>query len=99
MILYCTLLRQANDQEREKIEEEMKSRPELHHILALLQETDDASMVAVEKTKRDAERSKKAAAAADEAISAGQWQAGRKVLDLGDLAFSQGSHLMSNKRF
>ncbi|ULU08307.1 hypothetical protein L3Y34_019456 [Caenorhabditis briggsae] len=98
MVLYCTLLRQANEKEREKIEDEMRSRPELHHILALLQETDDGSVVQVEKSKRDAERSKKAAAAADEAISAGQWQAGRKVLDFNDLSFSQGSHLMSNKR-
>lgn len=98
MILYCTLLRQATDKDRAQIEEEMRSRPELHHILAKLQETDDGSIVQTEKSKRDVERSKKAAAAADEAINAGQWQASRKVLDLNELSFSQGSHLMSNKR-
>lgn len=98
MILYCTLLRQANEKERLQIEDDMRSRPELHPILALLQETDEGSVVQVEKSKRDAEKSKKAATAANEAISAGQWQAGRKMLDLNDLTFSQGSHLMSNKR-
>ncbi|CAI5441703.1 unnamed protein product [Caenorhabditis angaria] len=98
MILYCTLLRQANDEEKQKIEDEMRTRPELHSILAKLQETDSTDVVQTERTKRDQERSKKAAAAAEEAINAGQWQAGRKVLDLNDLSFSQGSHLMSNKR-
>ncbi|CAB3405618.1 unnamed protein product [Caenorhabditis bovis] len=99
MVLYCTLLRQASDEERQKIEDDMRSKPELHHILTKLQETETEDIVETEKAKRDKERSKKAAAAAaEEAINAGQWQAGRKMLDLADLTFSQGSHLMSNKR-
>ncbi|EPB68732.1 Sec63 domain protein [Ancylostoma ceylanicum] len=99
MVLYCTLLKQAQDEERVKIEEEMKSRPELHHILAQLLETDEADIVETERAKREKTAQRRAAAAAgEEAVAAGQWLAGRKVLDLEDLAFSQGSHLMSNKR-
>ncbi|KAK6736456.1 hypothetical protein RB195_019253 [Necator americanus] len=99
MVLYCTLLKQAQDEEKAKIEEEMKSRPELHHILAQLLETDEADIVETERAKREKTAQRRAAAAAgEEAVAAGQWLAGRKVLDLDDLAFSQGSHLMSNKR-
>ncbi|KIH45385.1 DEAD/DEAH box helicase [Ancylostoma duodenale] len=99
MVLYCTLLKQAQDEERVKIEEEMKSRPELHHILAQLLETDEADIVETERAKREKTAQRRAiAAAGEEAVAAGQWLAGRKVLDLEDLAFAQGSHLMSNKR-
>ncbi|CAJ0607518.1 unnamed protein product [Cylicocyclus nassatus] len=99
MVLYCTLLKQAQDEEKVKIEEEMKSRPELHHILAQLLETDETDIVETERAKREKTAQRRAiAAAGEEAVAAGQWLAGRKVLDLEDLAFSQGSHLMSNKR-
>lgn len=48
MILYCTLLKQAQEgKEREQIEREMLSRPELHHILAELQETESADVLEV----------------------------------------------------
>lgn len=48
MILYCTLLKQAQEgKERENIEKEMLSRPELHHILAELHETESADTVEV----------------------------------------------------
>lgn len=48
MILYCTLLKQAQEgKERENIEKEMLSRPELHHILAELHETETADTVEV----------------------------------------------------
>ncbi|KJH44065.1 DEAD/DEAH box helicase [Dictyocaulus viviparus] len=97
MVLYCTLLKQAQDEERVKIEEEMKMRPELHHVLAQLLETDEADITERAKREKTAQR-RAAAAAGEEAVAAGQWLAGRKVLDLEDLAFSQGSHLMSNKR-
>uniref|UniRef100_A0A1I7XD40 Helicase ATP-binding domain-containing protein n=1 Tax=Heterorhabditis bacteriophora TaxID=37862 RepID=A0A1I7XD40_HETBA len=93
MVLYCTLLKQAQDDQRII---EMKLRPELHHILAQLQETDDADIVETERAKREKTAQRRAAAAAGEdAVAAGQWL----VLDLDELAFSQGSHLMSNKRF
>lgn len=35
----------------------------------------------------------------DEGTAVGNWLQSRKMLDLDDLAFSQGSHLMSNKVF
>jgi pre-mRNA-splicing helicase BRR2 len=37
------------------------------------------------------------AEAGSDALSAANWAQSRKVLDLDDLAFSQGSHFMSNK--
>ncbi|KAK6029208.1 Sec63 domain protein [Ostertagia ostertagi] len=98
MVLYCTLLKQAQDEERVKIEEEMKMKPELHHVLAQLLETDETDIVETERAKREKTAQRRAAAAAgEEAVAAGQWLAARKVLDLEDLTFSQGSHLMSNK--
>uniref|UniRef100_A0A183EVW4 Helicase_PWI domain-containing protein n=1 Tax=Gongylonema pulchrum TaxID=637853 RepID=A0A183EVW4_9BILA len=48
MILYCTLLKQAQEgKERENIEKEMLSRPDLHQILAELHETESADTVEV----------------------------------------------------
>uniref|UniRef100_A0A914ZLT1 U5 small nuclear ribonucleoprotein 200 kDa helicase n=1 Tax=Parascaris univalens TaxID=6257 RepID=A0A914ZLT1_PARUN len=103
MILYCTLLKQAQEgKEREQIEREMLSRPELHHILAELQETESADVLESEREKRaraqEQRRMAEAHGVGDETTSAGNWMQSRKVLDLDDLAFSQGSHVMSNKR-
>ncbi|VDO21338.1 unnamed protein product [Brugia timori] len=93
MILYCTLLKQA--------QEEMLSRPELHHILAELHETESADTVEAEREKRARVQQQRRIAEAeggnDEGTAVGNWLQSRKVLDLDDLAFSQGSHLMSNK--
>lgn len=36
--------------------------------------------------------------AGEDAVAAANWVTSRKILDLEDLAFSQGSHLMSNKK-
>ncbi|VDK71756.1 unnamed protein product, partial [Onchocerca ochengi] len=103
MILYCTLLKQAQEgKERENIEKEMLSRPELHHILAELHETESADTVEAEREKRARVQQQRRIAEAeggnDEGTAVGNWLQSRKVLDLNDLAFSQGSHLMSNKR-
>lgn len=38
------------------------------------------------------------AEAGEDAVAAANWGLSRKLLDLDDLAFSQGSHLMSNKK-
>ncbi|MCP9262026.1 hypothetical protein DINM_005324 [Dirofilaria immitis] len=90
MILYCTLLKQAQEgKERENIEKEMLSRPELHHILAELHETESADTVEAEREKRARVQQQRRIAEAE---------GSRTALDLDDLAFSQGSHLMSNKR-
>ncbi|VBB27531.1 unnamed protein product [Acanthocheilonema viteae] len=103
MILYCTLLKQAQEgRERENIEKEMLSRPELHHILAELHETESADTVEAEREKRarvqQQRRIVEAEGGNEEGTAVGNWLQSRKVLDLDDLAFSQGSHLMSNKR-
>ncbi|KHN74055.1 Putative U5 small nuclear ribonucleoprotein helicase [Toxocara canis] len=103
MILYCTLLKQAQEgKEREQIEKEMLSRPELHHILAELQETESADILESEREKRaraqEQRRMAEAQGVGDETTSAGNWMQSRKILDLNDFVFSQGSHLMSNKR-
>ncbi|CAI4227464.1 unnamed protein product [Auanema sp. JU1783] len=99
LVLYCTMLKQAGDDERVKIEDEMKARPDLHHILAELQEEDSTDIVETERAKRDKNAARRAVAAAgDDAVQAGQWLASRKVLDLDELAFTNGSHVMSNKR-
>lgn len=47
LVLYCTLLKQAQTEEREKIEEEMRVKPELHSILAQLQEGEGEDIVEV----------------------------------------------------
>ncbi|KAM3719062.1 U5 small nuclear ribonucleoproteinhelicase [Dirofilaria immitis] len=88
--------------ERENIEKEMLSRPELHHILAELHETESADTVEAEREKRARVQQQRRIAEAeggnDEGTAVGNWLQSRTALDLDDLAFSQGSHLMSNKR-
>ncbi|KAF8382489.1 snrp-200, partial [Pristionchus pacificus] len=99
LVLYCTLLKQAQAEEREKIEEDMRTKPELHSILAQLQEGEGEDIVETERAKRERAQQRKAAeAAGDEAVQAGTWMASRKMLDLDDLTFAQGSHTMTNKR-
>uniref|UniRef100_A0A0N5ASB3 U5 small nuclear ribonucleoprotein 200 kDa helicase n=1 Tax=Syphacia muris TaxID=451379 RepID=A0A0N5ASB3_9BILA len=104
LVLYCTLLKQAQEgKERENIEREMLARPELHSILAELQEAPDSTdIVDSEREKRvraqQQRRIAEAQGAGDETTSAGNWLQSRKVLDLNELVFPQGSHFMSNKR-
>ena len=85
LVLYCTLLKQAQEgEEREKIEEEMRTKPELHAILAQLQETGTGDIVEVrkmskrkmkrrsfqtERQKRERAAQRKAAEAAGEDVS------------------------------
>lgn len=47
MIYYCTMLKQAEQEEREDIEKEMMSKPELQHILNQLMEVENEDIVAV----------------------------------------------------
>lgn len=52
-----------------------------------------------EREKRNrAAAQRRAAEAGEDALAAASWSQQRKVLDLDDLAFHQGSHLMSNKQ-
>ncbi|GMT33326.1 hypothetical protein PFISCL1PPCAC_24623 [Pristionchus fissidentatus] len=99
LVLYCTLLKQAQAEERQAIEDDMRTKPELHAILAQLQEGEGEDIVETERAKRERVQQKKAAeAAGDEAVQAGTWMASRKMLDFDDLTFANGSHTMTNKR-
>lgn len=101
MIYYCTRLKQASPEERRAIEEEMAEQSDLHYILDQLRGggpgSGDAEMTDAEKHEAKVQQRRAVKAGAD-ALAAGNWAHSRKVLDLDDLAFAQGSHLMSNKR-
>jgi pre-mRNA-splicing helicase BRR2 len=47
MVLYCTLLAQAQDNERDQIEQQMAGNPELQRLLGQLRETDETDIVEV----------------------------------------------------
>ncbi|XP_023931317.1 U5 small nuclear ribonucleoprotein 200 kDa helicase-like [Lingula anatina] len=100
MILFCTMLAQAQSQEeRAKIEEKMSSDANLSKILHTLQETDKEDLVREERERRQAKRQTRVdadleAMDTDERQDVGNVQ----LLDLEDLVFGMGSHLMANKR-
>ena len=94
MILYCTLLAQAQRQsDRAKILDKMKSDPKLSEILRKLETSqskerpDDA--LAAKETARQV--------LPDEEMEE-LFSNKAKLLDLEDLSFQQGSHFMSNKK-
>ncbi|MGH0145365.1 UNVERIFIED_CONTAM: hypothetical protein FKN15_032147 [Acipenser sinensis] len=95
--------RRANAQseaEKERIMSKMESDPELSKVLYQLQETEKEDIIREERSRR--ERVRKSRMDNDlEAVDMdqqGESLAPRQVLDLEDLAFSQGSHFMANKR-
>ncbi|EGG19291.1 DEAD/DEAH box helicase [Cavenderia fasciculata] len=96
-ILYCTLLAKAeNDQEKKKIEDEMSGNPILFMILNKIKGIDQQSKTVekkqnavVAKKQQDREKQKQ-----QEEI-----KTPKKQLDLKELSFAQGSHLMTNKKF
>jgi len=100
MILYCSLLAQAqSESEKQKISETMESDSELLKILRALQETDKDDLVREERARRQAVR--KSRVDADlEAMDVDDTGAleSMNMIDLDDLVFSQGSHLMANKK-
>ncbi|VDN59866.1 unnamed protein product [Dracunculus medinensis] len=103
MILYCTLLKRAQEgKEREEIEKEMLSKPELHSILTELQEVENTDIIESEREKRARAQQQRRMAGAqgrgDEATSAGNWMQSRKILDLEDLSFAHGSPFIGNKK-
>lgn len=98
LILWCTLLKQAQPSERAELEEQLKTNPDLHCILAQLEQTGDTDIVDVEREKRAKASLRRAnEAAGEDAVAAGGWFNQRKQIDLDELTFGQGSHLMSNK--
>uniref|UniRef100_A0A914URZ7 U5 small nuclear ribonucleoprotein 200 kDa helicase n=1 Tax=Plectus sambesii TaxID=2011161 RepID=A0A914URZ7_9BILA len=98
MVLYCTLLAQAQDHERQLIEQQMDANPELQRLLGQLRETEQTDIVEAEREKRAKAQQSRRNQEAGKTMEEGGWLAQRQVLDLDDLSFQQGSHFMSNKR-
>ena len=92
MVLYCTLLLTSQtDQEKEKLIESMKKKLNLKKILDQLEgeDEDDTSNL---RSAQDAKKQSSSKGASDlEGDNA-------EVLSLDDLAFTNGSHFMANKR-
>ena len=94
IVLYCTLLASAQKQsEKDRLKDRMRSDPDLAKILKALEATDG-----------DSERGRKDMAKAytylnDEDMDDDNTPVVKaKILDLEDIAFTQGSHFMANKR-
>ncbi|KAL5015950.1 hypothetical protein ScPMuIL_005539 [Solemya velum] len=100
MILYCTMLAAAQTKtERAAIEEKMESDPELLRYLQALQATDKEDIVSEERARRQQARQSRLAADIEAMDMDDRRELGHvNLLDLEDLAFSHGSHLMANKR-
>ncbi|KAI1727001.1 sec63 brl domain-containing protein [Ditylenchus destructor] len=79
MIFYCTKLRQAQAEEKEAIEREMSSVPELKSILDQISEVKEADLVATEREKRDkSAQQRRLAEAGGDALAAAGWAQSRK---------------------
>lgn len=99
MILFCTLLAKAqSESERQKITEQMKSDSSLLKILRQLEtgkgedneEYEEKSKVKKRRLDNDDD---------DEPVDeSSKIEGARKVLELDDLVFTQGSHFMANKK-
>lgn len=110
MILYCSLLASAQSEaERKSVQDEMKSNPHLNKILRQLDTVRDDAAGGAEPMEVDSKRStRQGQGLVIKDISTGAGGGGqegyggipglRELLDLEDLAFSQGSHFMANKK-
>ncbi|XP_002030655.2 putative U5 small nuclear ribonucleoprotein 200 kDa helicase [Drosophila sechellia] len=96
MVLYCTMLASAQtDSERQRIREKMRGNSALAKILRQLdtgksEDQDEGEARGSKRGKGDAEDGGAAAA--------GQVAGVRQLLELEEMAFTQGSHFMANKR-
>eukprot|EP00112_Aurelia_sp_Birch-Aquarium-sp1_P011482 Seg2414.1 transcript_id=Seg2414.1/GoldUCD/mRNA.D3Y31 product="U5 small nuclear ribonucleoprotein 200 kDa helicase" protein_id=Seg2414.1/GoldUCD/D3Y31 len=99
-VLYCILLAAAqSDQEREEIENKMKSQPDLSEILHQLLEGESEDTAQEERARKAAARKSKAGTeggSAEQDDKSGRLN--RKTVDLEDISFKDGSHLMANKK-
>jgi pre-mRNA-splicing helicase BRR2 len=98
MILYCTLLASAQTpQEKRNITSAMAADPALSRILKQLEGMDSEIGSEREHQHREAESRK-----GSHQMEVDEETAGKiskcKILDLDELSFSQGSHLMANKK-
>lgn len=97
MILYCTMLASSqSESERQKIREKMRNDAHLAKILRQL----DTGKNDDDETESGSSRSQKRKEENDEngVVGSGQVIGQRKLLELDEMAFSQGSHFMANKR-
>lgn len=101
MILYCTMLAQAQtDDEKKSIEEKMSADTELSGYLKALGATDKEDLVSEERARRQQARQSRVAADIEAMdVDQSQQKLGEvNLVDIEDLTFSQGSRLMANKR-
>uniref|UniRef100_A0A669F5Y0 Small nuclear ribonucleoprotein 200 (U5) n=1 Tax=Oreochromis niloticus TaxID=8128 RepID=A0A669F5Y0_ORENI len=99
MIQYCTMLASAQSEaEKERIIGKMESDQELSKILYQLQETEKEDIIREERSRRERVRKSRVDDLEAMDIDHGESVTPRQLLDLDDLAFSQGSHFMANKR-
>uniref|UniRef100_A0A8C2HDA0 U5 small nuclear ribonucleoprotein 200 kDa helicase n=1 Tax=Cyprinus carpio TaxID=7962 RepID=A0A8C2HDA0_CYPCA len=99
MILYCTMLASAQSEaEKEKIMNKMEADQDLSKVLYQLQETEKEDIIREERSRRERVRKSRVDDLESMDIDHGEAVTSRQLLDLEDLAFSQGSHFMANKR-
>lgn len=101
MVLYCTMLAQAQSAtEKKDIEQKMEGDSELSAILLALQATEKEDIVSEQRARRHQARQSRMAADMESLHADGidQTVGSVQLLDLEDLIFTQGSHLMANKR-
>eukprot|EP01133_Synstelium_polycarpum_P007678 gene7678-8985_t len=91
-ILYCTMLAKSeNDQERKKIEDEMRAQPLLYTILNKLKGMDDNKEATGGRAAKEQKRTTVPETAGVKTP--------KRNLNLDDMVHQQGSHLMTNKKF
>uniref|UniRef100_A0AAY5EQB3 Helicase ATP-binding domain-containing protein n=1 Tax=Electrophorus electricus TaxID=8005 RepID=A0AAY5EQB3_ELEEL len=100
MILYCTMLASAQSEaEKERIISKMEADQDLSKVLYQLQETEKEDIIREERSRRERVRKSRVDNDLESMdIDHGESVAARQMLDLEDLAFTQGSHFMANKR-
>uniref|UniRef100_A0A8B9LFR2 U5 small nuclear ribonucleoprotein 200 kDa helicase n=1 Tax=Astyanax mexicanus TaxID=7994 RepID=A0A8B9LFR2_ASTMX len=99
MILYCTMLASAQSEaEKEKIIAKMEADQDLSKVLYQLQETEKEDIIREERSRRERLRKSRVDDMESMDIDRSESVAARQLLDLEDLAFTQGSHFMANKR-
>uniref|UniRef100_A0A672R2G9 U5 small nuclear ribonucleoprotein 200 kDa helicase n=1 Tax=Sinocyclocheilus grahami TaxID=75366 RepID=A0A672R2G9_SINGR len=99
MILYCTMLASAQSEaEKEKIMNKMEADQDLSKVLYQLQETEKEDIIREERSRRERVRKSRVDDLESMDIDHGEAMTSRQLLDLEDLAFTQGSHFMANKR-
>eukprot|EP01129_Flabellula_baltica_P012165 TRINITY_DN5448_c0_g2_i1.p1 TRINITY_DN5448_c0_g2~~TRINITY_DN5448_c0_g2_i1.p1 ORF type:complete len:2132 (-),score=479.57 TRINITY_DN5448_c0_g2_i1:7-6402(-) len=100
-IYYCVKLKMAaSDDEREKIESEMSSNPDSAMVLAELKgiNTDTGIETRMKQEARALQKLRSNETEAMKIVESGGMLAPSEYIDLDELSFKQGGHLMSNKR-